>query len=577
MTKDHAVITYNGELYNYLELRVRLQAEGVSFISSTDTEVVLEAYRNWGERCLNEFNGMFAFAIYDGDKDLLFCARDRFGEKPFLYSLQNEAFAFASEYKSLLNLEGISQEFDHCKLITFLDNPSVGLDDATETVFPAIKQLLPAHSLTLTLRDFSLTTRRYWTPKLNTNISTYSQRQIEEEFSDLLTDSVRLRMRSDVPVGSCLSGGLDSSSIVGIIHEKMSAPANYATFTGRFEGTRSDEWEWAKQVVGKYGIESHITHPGVDEFLAELPDFIWHNELPVGSSSQFAQWNVFRLAKEHGVTVLLDGQGADELLGGYEQYFSAYLTALANTQTHSQIKREATAIRARYPQALLSSTQSLGRSLPASLRHLIARITGRGSDFKFGLTPNLASQLNSRVSSLPLPPPHLHPLTEALWRESHHTNLPVLLRYGDRNSMAHSEEVRLPFCDHRLAEFALSLPPEALMGNTQTKRVLRGAMRGILPEPIRTRWSKQGFLPPQALWFRKALRNETRDIIESREFRDSGLWQQSWWRNVLKRFDNGEGHLASMLWRPFIEHTWRLYFLQRIQDRTSLPLFQETP
>ena len=206
------------------------------------------------------------------------------------------------------------------------------------------------------------------------------------------------------------------------------------------------------------------------------------------------------------------------------------------------------------------------RPIPAgSLRHLLARITGKGSDFKFGLAPDLAARLISRTSPLPPPPPHLHPLTRALWRESHHTHLPVLLRYGDRNSMAHSEEVRLPFCDHRLAEFTLSLPPEALMGDTQTKRVLRGAMKGILPEPIRKRWNKQGFLPPQALWFRQALRDETRDIIESREFQDSGLWQRSWWRHVLKRFDNGEDHLASMLWRPFIEHSWRQHFLQRIQ------------
>ena len=141
--------------------------------------------------------------------------------------------------------------------------------------------------------------------------------------------------------------------------------------------------------------------------------------------------------------------------------------------------------------------------------------------------------------------------------------------------MAHSEEVRLPFCDHRLAEFTLSLPPEALMGDTQTKRVLRGAMKGILPEPIRQRWNKQGFLPPQALWFRQALLDETRDIIESREFQDSGLWQRSWWRHVLKRFDNGEDHLASMLWRPFIEHSWRQHFLQRIQASSPLSLFQE--
>jgi len=575
MVKDDTVITYNGELYNYIELRTRLQAEGVKFQSLSDTEVVLEAYRQWGPSCLSEFNGMFAFAIYDETQKLLFCARDRFGEKPFFYAFKDGFFGFASEYKSLLNLEGISREFDQLRLFRFLEDPSVGLDDSETTLFPSINQLLPAHSLTLDLESFDLETRRYWTPEFDPRVAGMDQREIERTFRDLLTDSVRLRMRSDVPVGSCLSGGLDSSSVVGLIKEDTEVPATYAAFTGRFEGTDNDEWVWAKEVVDKYNITSHVTRPDADGFLHNLPSFMWHNELPVGSTSQYAQWCVFRLAKEKGVTVLLDGQGADELLGGYEQYFTHYLNARADDISTSELNAERRSIRERYPQALLSASQSWGQSLPDGLRHLLARATGKGSDFKFGLTRGLAKVLNSSPPEAFSLPEHLNQLTAALWRESLHTHLPVLLRYGDRNSMAHSEEVRLPFCDHRIAEFTLSLRPEALMGDTQTKRVLRGAMNGILPDTIRDRWNKQGFLPPQDLWFQQGLGSRTREIIESKDFQQSGVWQVSWWRQVLKRFDAGEYHLASMLWRPFMEQAWREHFLGAVKRRATLPVFAE--
>ncbi len=445
MVKDASVITYNGELYNYIELRNRLQSEGSEFNSSSDTEVVLESYRRWGENCVSEFNGMFAFAIFDADRNSLFCARDRFGEKPFLYSQQDEFFAFASEYKALLNLEGISHEIDDTKLFRFLDDPSVGLDDTEETLFPAIKQLLPAHALSVDLHRRTVKTACYWVPKADPNVSNMSQQEVENTFLNLLTDSIRLRLRSDVALGSCLSGGLDSSSIVGLIQEKTEFPASYATFTGRFKGTPNDEWNWATKIITKYGLTSHVTHPDATGFLGDLPSFLWHNELPVGSTSQYAQWCVFRLAKEKGVTVLLDGQGADELLGGYAQYFAKYLAAIALDATAGELEAERSTIRSRYPLALHTAQQSLGKKLPSGLRHALAAVSGKGSDFKFGLTSDVAKILNTYTEPAFDPPAHLNPLTEALWREALHTHLPVLLRYGDRNSMAQSEEVRLPF------------------------------------------------------------------------------------------------------------------------------------
>jgi asparagine synthase (glutamine-hydrolysing) len=278
---------------------------------------------------------------------------------------------------------------------------------------------------------------------------------------------------------------------------------------------------------------------------------------------------VFRLAKERGVTVLLDGQGGDELLGGYEQYFERYLASLPGERAAAERRQ----IEARYPLALLTTRQRLGRALPRPLAHAIAGMSGLGSDAAFGLDWEVARRVHepAEVSH----PTRFHPLADALHRDMTSRILPVLLRYGDRNSMAHSREVRLPFCDHRLAEFVFSLAPERLMGGAETKRLLRGAMIGAIPESIRTRWNKQGFLPPHAEWFRGSLGPIVRAIIEAPEFTQSGLWRPTWWRKVLARFDRGDDHLSALLWRPFIEHAWRTHFVERVRRQPVLPIFAD--
>lgn len=368
-------------------------------------------------------------------------------------------------------------------------------------------------------------------------------------------------MRSDVPVGSCLSGGLDSSSIVCLANNMTDIDRPYHVFTGRFPASDADEWVWAKKVIAETSVKPHVVAPTAKDLLRDLNDFVWHNELPVGSSSQFAQWSVFRLAKENGITVLLDGQGGDELLGGYEQYFEKFL-ASTNSITRAEIRK----IKKRYPLALLTNVQKLTNSLPQKLRHFLAGLSGRGSDFSFGLTSELASRLNKRLSRIQTKGSQFNPLVAQLYEEMLHTHLPVLLRYGDRNSMAHSTEVRLPFCDHRLAEFVFSLPVDFLMGGAQTKRMLRGAMKGVLPEDIRTRWGKQGFIPPQENWFKEELGTSVTEIINDHSFKHSKIWRQKWWLNVLERFHSGENHLAAILWRPVINNAWERNFLSRVNS-----------
>lgn len=564
------VVTFNGEIYNYVELAARLTQEGEVFQSHCDTEVLLAAYRRWGDKCVSEFNGMFAFAIYDADRRVLFCARDRFGEKPFLYRAAKDHFAFASEYKALLRVGGISPDIDEVRLARFLFHPSQGLDDGSETVFSGISQLPPAHSLTLDLDRLTWRIDRYWDVRPDTAIARLSEADAQNRFRDLLTDSVKLRLRSDVPQGSCLSGGLDSSTIVCIARSLLGDDTPYDTFTGRFPGSPADEGPWADEIVRAARTRSHTVEPTPERLLDEIGSFAWHNELPTGSASQYAQWNVFRLAKESGVTVLLDGQGGDELLGGYEQYFEPYLASLPADRRAD----ERAQISARYPLGLASARQRLSRALPRHLAHAIAGATGAGSDAAFGLQWPIARQMYAALPE-PSDASGFHPLAAALERDMLHATLPVLLRYGDRNSMAHSREVRLPFCDHRLAEFVFSLSPEYLMGGAKTKRLLRGAFADLLPEKILTRWNKQGFLPPHADWFRGSLGGALRAIIEDPSFGANGFWRGGWWRSVLDRFTRGETGLASVLWRPFMENAWRRHFVDRMSREPPLPVFAD--
>jgi asparagine synthase (glutamine-hydrolysing) len=560
------VLTYNGEIYNYLELRSELRALGHVFHTDTDTEVILEAYKAWGEDCLQRFNGMFAFALYDKVEQRLLCARDRYGEKPFLFHRSAERFVFASEYKSLLLDPEIPLDFDEWRLIRAAHNPSTGLDADRQTVFKAVEQLLPGEAMSVDVDRIECKIWRYWQIEPGELREEVDERAVFTEFRDLLTDAVRLRLRSDVPVGSCLSGGLDSSAIVCLVRKLLGDDAPYHTFTGRFPGTAADEWLYAEQVVKCTGVITHVTEPTVDRFLDELPQFIWYNELPVGGSSQFAQWCVFKLAAENGVTVLLDGQGADEVLGGYEQYFGYYVEALRQRGEGDRLARELSAIRDRYPLALTPPARQLRDRLPYRLRHLIANQSGKGTSLLYGVHPGVGRRLQSdnRLANKP----GFNALSNALEQDSFGRFLSTLLRYGDRNSMAHSREVRLPFCDHRIAEFVFGLPPHLLMGEVQTKRLLRESMAGVLPEGIRTRWNKQGFRPPQDLWFQSprmlALAEAT---FDAPEFRHSEFWHAPWWHRALSRARRGEQALGSSLWQPLMVEQWKRHFLEPIRQQ----------
>ena len=555
------LLTFNGEIYNYVELRQELIAAGVSFISDSDSEVIIEGYRVWGIDVLARLNGMFGLALLDRATNQMLCARDRFGEKPFQFTRRPRFFAFASEYKSLLALPGVPHDHDELRVVTETCQPGSSADRQRQTVFNAVEQLLPGEAMLVDCDTLQTRTWRWYDIDLTRNRDFGDPRAAMAQFRDLFVDSVKIRMRSDVEVGSCLSGGLDSSAIVGAARHLLGPDAVYHTFTGRFPGTPADEWHYAEMVVNASGVVSHVVEPTVDRFMADLPKFMWHNELPVGSSSQFAQWCVFHLAKEHGVTVLLDGQGADELLGGYEQYFAFYIQALKARGDKERLARELPEIEKRYPAALMDNAGRMRSAVPQRLRHALAHMLNKGSDIRFGLKPGYSGAMADVMARRDHGSGDA--LRDALYEDSFEKHLTTLLRYGDRNSMAHSREVRLPFCDHRLAELAFSLPPEFLMGDVQTKRPIREGLREFLPEAIATRWNKQGFRPPQDLWFTSpAFLELMHDTLSSTSFRESEIWDQKWWLKVLDRIRGGELGLGWNLWQPFIHEMWKTHFLK---------------
>ncbi|GAA4406036.1 asparagine synthase (glutamine-hydrolyzing) [Nibrella viscosa] len=566
------IITFNGEIYNYLELRQELRNYGAKFASNTDTEVILEAYKQWGTDCLQHFNGMFAFALYDRTAQVLFCARDRYGEKPFLYALTQHYLVFASEYKAMLQLTEVGANINEMELVLSSVVAGKGLDSKRQTVFSGIQQLLPSEAMLLDLKSFETKIWTYWTVTRNTDYSLLPEPEANEQFRDLLIDSVRLRMRSDVPVGSCLSGGLDSSVIVSIVKKQLLPDTVYHTFTGIFPGTKADEWPYAKQVIDDTNVVSHVVEPTSEKLSVELADFIWYNELPVNSSSQYAQWCVFRLAKEHNITVLLDGQGSDELLGGYEQYFRFYLQTLQDQGEYRRYNEEIGAIKARYPSALPTTFVNLRERVPFTARYLYANYFRKGNSLLYGLKRDASHQM-SRQTGYECKT-DLSTLSAVLHQDSFGRFLTTLLRYGDRNSMAHSREVRLPFCDHRLAELVFSLPASYLMGGVQTKRLLRESSKGILHEAIRTRWNKQGFRPPQEVWFKGELMQQAQDLFHSTEFTQSDQWDAGWWQSALSRIAAGESGLSWVVWQPFIIQVWKKYFVKSHQFGQKISIFQ---
>lgn len=493
-------LTFNGEIYNYRELRQDLLAAGQVFRSKSDTEVLLNAYRQWGADCLARLNGMFAFAIWDENRRELFAARDRFGEKPFHYVLdeRTSVFAFASEIKALFAAGVVSFGLNDAAIRRFVEELVLAGDE--ETIYAGVRRLLPAQALRLRFDNsrFELARWTYWSVGDATSLR-LSRDEASERFRELFEDSVRLRLRSDVPVGTSLSGGLDSSSVVCMIH-RLGAAAGQKAFSARMEDARLDEGEHIRTIVDRTGVEAHEIVPTADELQRVFPRLCYFMEEPFPATAMFAQFLVMRLAMEHGVTVLLDGQGADEYLAGYHKYFRDRYGDLARELRFPSLFRELRAYaRLRGGSRALSTMGIAGAFLPESARGMFIRWKTGDPGFRKWWNPRwLDSIPTGETDGRKLP--FFGRFDARLRRDSFQGPLQELLRYGDRNSMAWSRELRQPFLDHRLAELVFSLGPESKISDGMTKSILRDSMRGLVPDAVLQRTDKLGYQAPQAEW-----------------------------------------------------------------------------
>lgn len=568
-------ITYNGEVYNYLELREELKGRGYSFNTETDTEVVLAAYAEWGPECLSRFNGMFAFALWDSHKQQLFCARDRFGIKPFHYFWNSQHFIFASEIKALLAHPDVSRQPNEAIIYDYLALGS--LDHTDYTFFEDVRRLPPSHYLMIDLRRGHLEIQRWWdmqvNPSLDGHTSISSHQDLVIQFRELLIDAVRLRLRSDVAVGTCLSGGLDSSSIVSIANHllleegavsKEWVGQQQKTFSACFDDPAIDERPYIQQIIRHTGAESNQVFPqGENGLWNELRQLIWYQEEPFGSTSIYSQWNVMRLASQRDVTVLLDGQGGDELLAGYHHYVGPYLAQILHSRGIWNVLQSVGPLSA-------GTGRSKGFLLGLGLYNSLPRMLQRAA-LSFG---NSRFRTNPTVSGSMLLPSFerkyaernlgqnkhqsFHHLAERLYQDTFVYSLPALLRYEDRNSMAFSLEARVPFLDYRLVEFCFSLPVSWRIHQGWTKWILREAMPGFLPEQVRWRQSKLGFATPEQRW----LQDGVTQIVQF--FNQGELSSASYLDTKLIRClqNLSDGEIANIpgLWRVINLEMWLRVF-----------------
>jgi asparagine synthase (glutamine-hydrolysing) len=540
-------IVFNGEIYNYVELRQRLIAKGEVFRTGSDTEVLLRAYAVWGVDCLAELRGMFAFVLLDKVEAKIFAARDRYGIKPLYFIATSGSVAFASEIKQLLGLPGASGRMNIARVHDFL---AEGMSDHTaQTMFEGIDQLRGGEYAEVNLAgsEPSLTISRWYRPSL-ARIS-LSASEANERFAHLFQNSIALHLRSDVTLGSCLSGGLDSSTIVGVATRMLPAGTTMDTVSACYPGEAVDERRFMDAVVAKTGVRSHIVLPRADDVMALAEKITWHQDEPFGSTSIIAQWLVFAAARQAGVKVMLDGQGADEQLAGYHFVFQYHLAGLVRA---GRIGEAVRLVRDRASRHGVSVGSQVQRLLAVLLPGVLTapfrqrRVGWLAGDVSRSSGKTGGAMAAAAESAELARPTDLASICDLM---VHASNLPMLLHWEDRNSMAHSVEARVPFLDGPLVDFSLALGNQHKMQGHETKQVLRRAMSQFLPPEVLGRQDKLGFATPEEIWFRSSLKGWLHDGVEKTLSLYPQLFDAPLLRQMRDAMAEGTLRPTSALWR----------------------------
>lgn len=544
-------LIFNGEIYNYRELRAELEAKGEAFRTASDSEVLLRAFLIWGEDVLPRLRGMFAFLIWDDRDKTLFAARDRFGIKPLYIAQCREGLAFASEIKQLLG-----EPFDTARINVARahDYLASGLTDHTaQTLFAGVTQLRGGELARVTCAPAGprIEVRRW--ASIDSQMAPIGEKEAVEAFRAALIESMRLHLRADVPVGSCLSGGLDSSSIVCLM-ARLEPQADLHTISATYPNTSVDERPFMEAVVAQTGARAHYVTPTPDELIERLSALIWHQDEPFGSTSIFAQWRVFEEARKVGVKVMLDGQGADEQLAGYHSAFPYRVAEIMRGGRPDHALKLMLARRDAHGASLMGQMARLAPLLAPEaaaepLRKLHLRAVGRDL-FDAPLIRaegNREGPLTAAAASLGLRRPR--DVAQLCVCMTYASNLQMLLHWEDRNSMAHSIEARVPFLDPELVALSLSLPTPLKIDGVETKSVLRRAMADILPAKVRDRRDKLGFATPEPEWMRGGLKTILAQGVETTLSRLPGLVDPKAARAMTTAMLSGARPADPALWR----------------------------
>lgn len=534
-------LTFNGEIYNYKELKAELKSKGYIFTTESDTEVICASYLEWGRNCVNRFNGMWAFALLNKSDQTLFCSRDRFGIKPFYFIWDENQFIFASEVKALKRDESFDNELNEGHILRYLQLGWLTFKD--QTFFEKIRSIRPGHNLNI--KDGRLKVERYWDIKHDD-----SKKEIEvhkNEWRELLIDAVRIHMRSDVPVGGCLSGGLDSSALCGII-STLFPKTKLKTFTAYYENV-ADERPFVKSLCNQYeGIEPYFIEPNEDDILQYFEDFFENLDFPPAGSSPFSQYQVMKLAKENGVKVVIDGQGADEILGGYNH--SLYRRSAGFFQ-----KWKISQGLAEINNFIEMGRGSASQKIPLIQKSLLASILSENQLYRLEYKRHFPF-----LGKIDLGRPDLHQpskigsrLNQFLYQLTSETLLPTLLHYEDRNSMCFSIESRVPFLDYRLVEKSFDLPDELKWSDGWNKVLLRNGFKDIIPSTIYNRTDKMGFVTPGE---EKWLRGPMAPLLNKAKSLDLPFLSKSKINKVISEYESGDNSKAKLVWRLAMLHKW---------------------
>ena len=550
MTRDGVTIAFNGEIYNFVELRKELERKGVTFTTTSDTEVLLQSYLAWGTEFLCKLVGMFAFVMFDANKQRILAARDHFGIKPLYRFVGRDSILYASEIKALLAHPDVSAQVDDAGLEDYL---TFQFTLGEHTLFRGVKKLLPAHFEYFELGDGLPQQKRFWEPSFEIDDSIDESAAVIR-LREMLDDSVRMQMRSDVPVGAYLSGGLDSSTVTVLAAQHSSMPLQ--TFSGAFnEGPEYDETGYAKLVADSVGATMHKIIPGEQDFIDTLPNLMYSMDEPAAGPGLFPQYMVSKLAAEH-VKVCLGGQGGDEIFGGYARYPIAILEQLMKSAMSGSSHRGTQGTSLSDFVGQLSSLQQymplvrrfFSNGLFDSFDRRYFALVDRSEGALAAYTPEYRVRYSHERVFQRFKRQFDHPDTESDWNRMLYfdmtASLPALLHVEDRVSMSVSLESRVPLLDHRIVEFVASVSPSIKWKGGEMKYLFKRAIAPWLPKDVFERRDKMGFPVPLQIWAKGHAKDFFCDVLLSRQCRERGLFDT----RVVENLINKEAAFSRVLW-----------------------------